>query len=65
MTTPPEVDQNGFPNPGYFIVTIASTHRNYVIEQVQRWEHGRLTEIVSLQITHDGIILDAPIPTRH
>ena len=62
---PPEVDENGFPNHGYFIVTIASAASNHVIEQLQRWHCGKLVEVISFEVTINGIPVPTARPTCH
>jgi hypothetical protein len=63
--TPPEVDANGYPYHGYFIVTIASMYTSHVTEQIQHWDRGMMVEILSNERTYNGITVPTNYPTRH
>jgi len=62
---PPEVDANGYPYHGYFIVTIASMYSSHVTEQVQHWHMGRIVEILSNERTFNGVTVPMTYPTCH
>ena len=63
--TPPEVDANGFPFHGHFLVTIASMQSTHLTEQIQHWHMGMMVEILSNERTFNGISVPTTNPTRH
>jgi hypothetical protein len=63
--TPPEVDANGYPFHGYFMVTIASMGSSHVTEQIQHWDRGYMVEILSNERTFNGVSVPTITPTCH
>ncbi len=63
--TPPEVDANGYPWHGYFMVTIASMNTSHVTEQIQHWHCGIMVDIVSNERTFNGVSVPTTYPVLH